>query len=306
MNISIFLNGHLFSLLVDYLNDKEIIRLCLLSNKNLKNMIVHICNRNILFYQHFDFIITLSNLDNTNKLNSIVKLDFSDENNITQTILLNLLNKCPNLKYIDLSNIQMVENKEIISFDSIIDYISSKYPNLRQCNIYGIKISINCLNNYFEKFNQLEEFSINAYDITSYDPNGIINDDIILCLIKFKKTLKYLCLEECSLITSNSLIPFLKDNKTIETLELSNCIGLDNTIIQPILENNCTKLSRVFIMNANISVHSIELLKIKHNNMYIEFNVPDNISDTFSNESDEEQEEFGDFFQIGYNEDWFD
>lgn len=306
MNISIFLDEHIFSLLVDYLNDKEIIRLCLLTNKNFKNMIVHICNRNILFYENFDFIITLSNLDNTDKLNSIVKLDFSDENNITQTILINLLNKCPNLKYIDLSNIQMIENKEILSFDLIIDYISSKYPNLKQCNIYGIKISINCLKNYFKKFNQLEEFSINAYDITSHDPNGTINNNIIHRLIKFKKTLKYLCLEECSLITSNSIIPFLKDNKTIETLELRNCIGLDNAIIQPILENNCTKLSRVFIMNSDISVHSIELLKSKHNNMYIEFNNLYDISDTFSNESDEEQEEFGNFFQMGYNEDWFD
>jgi hypothetical protein len=305
MNISIFLDGHIFSLLVDYLNDKEIIKLCLLTSKNFKNMLSHICNRNILFYENFDFIITLSKLDNKTKLNSIVKLDFSDENNITQNVLLNLLHKCSNLKYIDLSNIQMIENEEILSFDSIIDYISSKYPNLRQCNIYGIKISINCLKNYFDKFSQLEEFSINAYDINSYDPNGIINDDIILRLVKFKKTLKYLCLEECSLITSNSIIPFLRDNKIIETLELRNCTGLDNTIIQPILENNCTKLSRVFIINANISVYSIELLKSKHNNMYIEFNTLNDISDTFSNESDE-QEEYGDFFQMGYNEDWFD
>ena len=305
MNISIFLEGHIFSLLSDYLNDKEIVKLCLLTNKNFKNMLAHICNRNILFYENFDFIIALSKLDNTTKLNSIVKLDFSDENNITQSILLNLLNKCPKLKYINLSNIQMIENNEIVSFDTIIDYILLNYPNLRQCNIYGIKISINCLNNYFEKFSQLEEFSINAYDINQFNINGIINDDIILYLVKFKKTLKYLCLEECSLTTSKSLIPFLENNNTIETLELRNCTGLDNTIIQPILENNCTKLSRVFIMNANISVHSIELLKIKHNNMYIEFNDLTDISDTWSDESDE-PEEYGNFFQMGYNEDWFD
>jgi hypothetical protein len=305
MNISIFLDGHIFSLLVDYLNDKEIIRLCLLTNKNFKNMLPHISNRNILFYEYFNFIITLSKLDNTTKLNSIVKLDFSDENNITQSVLLNLLNKCPNLKYIDLSNIQMIENEEIMSFDSIINYISLNYPNLSQCNIYGIKISINCLNNYFEKFNQLEEFSINSYDINQYDINGIINDDIILRLVKLKKTLKYLCLEECSLITSKSLIPFLKDNKTIETLELRNCKGLDNSIIKPLLENNCTKLSRVSIINANVNVHSIELLKSKHNNMYIEFNEHEEIFDTWSNSSDE-SEEYGDFFQIGYNEDWVD
>ena len=139
MNAAIFLNGHIFSILSDYLNDKDIIKFCLLTNKNMKNMIAHSSNRHFLFYNNFKFIITMSNLENTIRLNSVVNLDFSDETELTGTILLNLLQKCTNLKYIDLSNTLVNEFE--------INYITLNFPTIKQCSINGIVISINLLEN---------------------------------------------------------------------------------------------------------------------------------------------------------------
>lgn len=294
MNGAIFLNEHIFSIFSDYLNDKEIIKLCFLTNKNMKNMIAHSSNRHFLFYDNFQFIITMSNLVNTIKLNSVVKLDFSDETELTGTILLNLLQKCTNLKYIDISN-TLVNELEI-------NYITLNFPTIKQCSINGIVISINLLENIIERFFNLEELVINESDIT-----GIVTDQMITKLLKFKKTLKHLCLEECSFITSESLIPFLIDNNILTTLDLYGCANLDDDIIETISNNNCNKLSRISIMNTNISIRNIELLKNKYTKIHIEFS--NNLYETdFSDSNDNmsEDDNNGDFFQMGYNEDWFD
>ena len=291
MNAAIFLNGHIFSILSDYLNDKDIIKFCLLTNKNMKNMIAHSSNRHFLFYNNFKFIITMSNLENTIRLNSVVNLDFSDETELTGTILLNLLQKCTNLKYIDLSNTLVNEFE--------INYITLNFPTIKQCSINGIVISINLLENLVERFSNLEELVINESDIT-----GIVTDQMITKLLKFKKTLKHLCLEECSFITSESLIPFLIDNNVLTTLELYGCANLDDDIIETI--SNCNKLSRISIMNTNISIRNIELLKNKYTKIHIEFS--NNLHETDFSDIDDSisDDDPGDFFQMGYNEDWFD
>lgn len=294
MSGAIFLNDHIFSIFSDYLNDKEIIKLCFLTNKNMKYMIAHSSNRHFLFYDNFQFIITMSNLVNTIKLNSVVKLDFSDETELTGTILLNLLQKCSNLKYIDISN-TLVNELEI-------DYITLNFPTIKQCSINGIVISINLLENIIERFSNLEELVINESDIT-----GIVTDQMITKLLKFKKTLKHLCLEECSFITSESLIPFLIDNNVLTTLDLYGCSNLDDDIIETISNNNCNKLSRISIMNTNISIRNIELLKNKYTKIHIEFS--NNLYETeFSDSSDNmsEDDNNDDFFQMGYDEGWFD
>lgn len=294
MSGAIFLNEHIFSIFSDYLNDKEIIKLCFLTNKNMKYMIAHSSNRHFLFYDNFQFIITMSNLVNTIKLNSVVKLDFSDETELTGTILLNLLQKCSNLKYIDISN-TLVDELEI-------DYITLNFPTIKQCSINGIVISVNLLENIIERFSNLEELVINESDIT-----GIVTDQMITKLLKFKKTLKHLCLEECSFITSESLIPFLIDNNVLTTLDLYGCSNLDDDIIETISNNNCNKLSRISIMNTNISIRNIELLKNKYTKIHIEFS--NNLYETeFSDSSDNmsEDDNNDDFFQMGYDEGWFD
>jgi hypothetical protein len=293
MSGAIFLNEHIFSIFSDYLNDKEIIKLCFLTNKNMKNMIAHASNRHFLFYDNFKFVITVSNLENTIKLNSIVKLDFSDEAELTGTILLNLLQKCTNLKYIDISNTLVNEFE--------INYITLNFPTIKQCCINGIVISINLLENIIERFSNLEELVINESDIS-----GIVTDQMITTLLKFKKTLKHLCLEECSFITSESLIPFLKDNDVLTTLDLYGCSNLDDDIIETISNNNCNKLSRISIMNTNISSRNIELLKNKYKKIQIQFS--NNLYETDFSDIDDSisDDNPGDFFQMGYNEDWFD
>lgn len=316
-------------MVTDYLCGKNLINFSLNCSKKLKYMICHITNRHFIDNIYvFDFFNSLFRLDESVLFKNVKELDFSQQYYYTKDLLLNIIKRCPNLIVIDFTNIVIVANSkivqenpsnqidstdsalttesgrsEVVAIDTIIDYICTNCKNMKKFTIFNTECSTESVLKIINTYDKLEEFKI-----FGGRDNLIIDDYLVTQLYKFKNTIKNLCFEYCSEITSESLIPFLSNNSKLKSLDITSCLNLDSTIITTLIENNMCQLTELTINEELFDKELISQLKSKYNNLTIVYNnvYQDNYYDDDDYQSVDSDDRWSYPSYLGWVDDYYD
>jgi hypothetical protein len=327
--LEFFLNDYLFSIITDYLCIKDLIKFSLNCNKKLKLMLSHITNRHFIDNIYvFDFFNSLYRLDESFLFKNVKILDFSQQYYYTKDLILNIIKRSPNLISIDFTNIVIVANSKIVQenlpylvnpidsalttdsdrckfipIDDVIDYICLNFKNIKKFSIFNIECTIESVIKIINTYDKLEEFKIYGGR-----DNLIIDDYLVKQLYKFKNTIKNLCFEYCSEITSESLIPFLSNNSTLKSLDITSCLKLDNTIIKTLVQNNMYQLTELTINDELFEKELIDQLKLKYSNLKIIYSnmYQDNYYDDDDYQSVDSDDRWSHPSYLGWVDDYYD
>ena len=282
---TIFQEPLIYSLIAKYLNSSELVKLCC-ANQEMKSMLPNITEGNFLLYNkknNYLFLNFLRNLPNTITFPNIRSLDFSNNNQLSIEIIIDIFSRCPNLENIDISNISIFENDICIPINSILLYLAKNVPNLKRLNIWGCIISGFYLENLLNKSNQLEELYIIQTTI-----NGRITDEFLDVLKVNCPNIKALCIERCLDITSKGLCKYLKENKNLTYLNVAGCYDLDDFVIFNIITYK--KFKKLVITDGIFSKSAMMLLFQENKNIEVEI-IDDDNSDMDDSEEDTEDAE---------------
>ena len=283
---TIFQEPLIYSRIAEHLSSSELIKLSY-TNEEMQLMLSNITEYNFLLNNRrvdqvfLNFLINLPSrvlrkLQTPPEIGSlrmisgailfpnIHSLDFSNNNGLSNDMIINIFSRCPNLENIDISNVSIFGNDISVPINSILLYLTKNVPGLKKLNIWGCIVSGFYLENLIDKCNQLEELYITQSTI-----NGRITNNFLDILEHNCSKLKKLCIEKCTNITSEKLCKYLEKNKQLTYLNIAGCYDLDDFVIFTIIKYK--NLEKLVITDGMFSQPAMILLSSAlHNNIIVE------------------------------------